>query len=367
MIVSFLGAYDPAYPRNAILRRGLELNGASVQECRLPPSIKFWMRYPLAILRYSRRIAGSDVIFVPEFRQKDVPLGRLFGLLFHKRLVFDPLAARYETKIIDWRRRKPSTVRAWWNFRIDLASFGLSGLILADTKAHKDYFCRTYGVAEDKVAIVPVGYDDLLFKPEASPSPKAKDAPFEVLFFGSFLPLHGAESIIEAAAMLSKKDPTIHFRFIGSGQTLERVRLRADSLALRNAEFTGWLRYADLPTRIAAADVCLGIFGTTEKARRVVPHKVFQALGMKKPVITARTPAAEEFFHHKKDIYFCDPPYPKNLAAAILSLKADARLRRGLAEHGWRLVRDRYSPRPLGRLLLDILESRAERKPRGHK
>lgn len=365
MIISFLGAYDPAYPRNVILRRGLELNGAEVRECRLPPSIKFWMRYPLAIVRFSRRIATSDVILVPEFRQKDVPLGRLFALLFAKRLVFDPLAARYETKIIDWRRRKPGTIRAWWNFRIDLMSFRMSDLVLADTQAHKDYYCRVYGLSEDKVAVVPVGYDDLLFKPEEPPFPKPKDSPFEVLFFGSFLPLHGAESIVEAAGIIGKKDPSVRFRFIGSGQTLERVKLWADALALRNAEFTGWLRPADLPARIAAADVCLGIFGQTEKARRVVPHKVFQAMGMGKPVITARTPAAEEFFTHGKNIYYCDPPYSRSLAAAILALKADSRLRRGLAERGWRLVSEKFSPRPLGRLLLDLLESRAGRRARG--
>ena len=365
MIFSFLGAYDPAYPRNAVLRRGLELAGATVRECRLPPSIKAWMRYPLAILRYSRRIASSDVIFVPEFRQKDVPLGRLFAMLFAKRLVFDPLAARYETKVIDWRRRQPGTVRAWWNFRIDLMSFHMSDLVLADTQAHKDYFCRTYGVPEEKIVVVPVGYDDLMFRPEKSPSPKPREAPFEVLFFGSFLPLHGAESIIEAAALLSKKDPSVHFRFIGSGQTLERVRLRADSLALPNVEFKGWLRYADLPAQIVAADVCLGIFGATEKARRVVPHKVFQAMGMRKAVITGRTPAAEAFFHHNKDIYFCDPPYPKSLVSAILALKADARLRRSLAEKGYHLVKERYSPQALGRILLDLVEKNRVRRARG--
>ena len=364
MIFCFLGAYDPAYPRNAVLRRGLELAGATVKECRLPASIKAWMRYPLAILRYSRRIASCDVIFIPEFRQKDVPLGRLFALLFAKRLVFDPLAARYETKIIDWRRRKPGSVRAWWNFRIDLWAFRLSDLILADTQAHKEYFCRAYGLAEDKVAVVPVGYDDRVFRPEEAPSLRTKDSPFEVLFFGSFLPLHGAESIIEAAAILSKKDPSIRFRFVGSGQTLERVRLRADSLALKNVEFTGWLRYADLPARIAAADICLGIFGPTEKARRVVPHKVFQALGMKKPVITGRMPAAEEFFHHRKDIYFCDPPYPRSLVSAILALKADGRLRHSLAANGWRLVSEDYSPQALGRRLLLLLDAGRGRRTR---
>lgn len=361
MVFSFLGAYDPAYPRNAILRFGLERNGAQIRECRLPKSLKFWMRYPVGLSRYSRTIRRSDVIFVPEFCHKDVPLGTILSSFSAKPIVFDPLAGRYETKVIDWKRRKPGTVRAWWNGTIDRISFGLSDLILADTEAHKQYYCRTYGLPGDKVAVIPVGYDDRLFRPGLGASARGAGKPaaeFTVLFFGSFLPLHGAESIIEAAAMLARKAPSVKFRFIGSGQTLDRVRIRADCLALQNVAFDGWLKMDELPALIAAADVCLGIFGETEKARRVVPHKVFQSMGMGKPVITARTPAAEEFFHHRKDIFFCDPPYAKSLAAAILALKADASLRRGIAEKGQELVSKKYSPLPLGKMLLDVMAER---------
>ncbi|MCJ7612526.1 MAG: hypothetical protein MUP19_09710 [Candidatus Aminicenantes bacterium] len=77
---------------------------------------------------------------------------------------------------------------------------------------------------------------------------------------------------------------------------------------------------------------------------------------MKKPVITARTEAVQEFFRHGKNIYLCDAPYPANLAAAILALKKDVRLRRGLAEQGYRLVSKEYSPRALGLKLLRILD-----------
>jgi glycosyltransferase involved in cell wall biosynthesis len=362
MNVCFLGAYDPAYPRNAVLRRGLELAGAEVRECRLPPSIKFWMRYPLAVARFTRAAWKSDLILVPEFCQKDVPLARFFALLFAKRVVFDPVAARYETKIIDWRRRKPGSFAAKWNFFIDRWAFRLSYLVLADTQAHKDYYCRAYGLSESKVAVLPIGYDDRLFQPVAPP--KKKGAPFTVLFFGSFLPLHGAENIVGAAALIGRKDPAVRFKFVGSGQTLEPVRVRADCLGLQNVEFEGWLRPGELPLRIAEADICLGLFGTTEKAGRVVPHKVFQSMGMKKPVITARTAAVEEFFEHGRDIYFCDAPYAEKLAAAILALKKNVRLSRDLAEQGYRLVSKEYSPLALGRKLLGILDPDREGKAR---
>jgi glycosyltransferase involved in cell wall biosynthesis len=353
----FLGAYDPAYPRNAVLRYGLEQAGARVRECRLPSSAKFWLRYPIGLARFGPVVPRSDVVFVPEFCHKDVPLARLLAGLFARRLVFDPLAGRYETKIIDWRRRQPGSLRAWWNLTIDRLSFGLSPLILADTQAHKGYYVGAYGLSPDRIAVLPVGYDDRVFKPASRLAP-ARSREFNVLFFGSFLPLHGAESIVEAAAIVLKKDPSVRFSLVGSGQTFEAARVKADCLGLSNVRFEGWLAAAALPTSIARADVCLGIFGATEKAGRVVPHKVYQSLGMRKPVITARTPAIEEFFRHREHLLLCEPPYAQSLAAAVLTLKKNAALRRRLAENGYRLVKAKYSPRPLGERLLALVDVR---------
>lgn len=358
----FFGAYDPGYPRNAVLRRGLETLGDEVIEVRAPAHLKAWARYPLLAFLAARR-AGSGrepaVLFVPEFCQKDVPLARLLARATGRTLVFDPLASRFETKILDWRRRPPGSLRAWWNFRIDLAAFGGRGLVLADTGAHRRFYVRGFGVPARRVAVLPVGYDDVLFdpgRPEYKPRPAGPGRPFTVLFCGSFLPLHGAEAVVEAARIVAARGAEARFRFVGSGQTFAAVRDLAARYGLRNCDFAGWLPYARIPGEIAGSDVALGVFGRTGKARRVVPHKVFQALGMGKPVITARTPAAEEFFHDGADIRLCDEPYAESLAAAVLELRADAELRRRLGANGLRLARERFAAVPTARRFKEIME-----------
>jgi len=356
MRICFFGAYNPSYPRNAIIKKGLKMNGAEVSECRLDPRYKFWLRYPLLLSRWARFCRTHDFFFVPEFCQKDVPLAKFLSFLSSKKLIFDPLASRFETKISDWRRKPADSPEGWWNYEIDIWAFKLSDLILADTLAHKNYYCQKYRLSSDKVEVLPVGFDDNFFKPSFSHIDKENSDYFTVLFYGSFLPLHGVEVMIQAADIISKKDRSIRFRFMGSGQTLPKVKAEACELGLDNVLFEGWTNLSKLVQKIDSADICLGIFGKTEKAKRVIPHKVYQSMGMKKAVITTKTSAVEEFFSHRKDIFLCPEPRPELLAEAILELKGDKILREEIAERGYQHVRENFTPQAIGRRLVEIME-----------
>lgn len=356
MKLCFFGAYDPDYPRNAIIRKGLRSNGMEVSECWLAPKYKFWLRYPILFFR-SRRFHGmDDFFFVPEFCQKDVPLARILSFLATNKVIFDPLASRYETKIMDWKRNPPNSWQAWWNFKIDYWSFKLSDLVLADTRVHKEYYCQKYDLPSEKVEVLPVGFDSDLFKHNLRKASGEEKKHFIVLFFGSFLPLHGIETIVSSAKIILREDASIKFRLVGSGQTLPKAQALVSNLGLNNVRFESWVPQSVLPLNIASADICLGIFGKSEKTKRVVPHKIFQAMAMKKPVITLRTPAVEELFSHRKHIFFCPSPNPSNLARAILELKKDSFLREEIGERGYRLVSQKFSQKAIGRMLIDILE-----------
>jgi glycosyltransferase involved in cell wall biosynthesis len=50
-----------------------------------------------------------------------------------------------------------------------------------------------------------------------------------------------------------------------------------------------WVDGADLPSLVAGHDVCLGIFGTTAKARNVIPTKVFQGAAAGCAIVTSDT------------------------------------------------------------------------------
>jgi glycosyltransferase involved in cell wall biosynthesis len=364
MDICFFGGYDETYPRNAVLGSGLKANGVSVSRCRVNPGGRFWVRYPLLTSRWISLAKGDgpppSFLFVPEFCQKDVPLARILALVSSRRLIFDPLASRFETKILDWRRNPEGSLAAWWNKVIDLWALKLSDLVLADTQAHKDYYCRQFGLDGRKIEVVPVGFDDHIFRKSLIQTRSASgtgNRPFTALFFGSFLPLHGADVIVRAAQRVWPEDKEVRFLFVGKGQTFPLVRRLAADLGLENVFFENWVGQTFLADKIAAeADVCLGIFGRTEKAGRVVPHKIFQSMALRKPVVTSRTPAVQEFFSHRKNIFLCERADPKSLARAILELKNEVSLREDIAEKGCRLAWEKFSPRALGGALKDMLE-----------
>ena len=346
----FFGAYDPAYPRNLIIRKGWKKLGFSVSECRVGMKRKVHTRYPLLLLRYLGGARGGDLLFVPDFRHKDVPLAWLVARCSGKKVVFDPLVSRYETKVLDRGDAGEGSPQAWHNRNLDRMSFGLSDLILADTAAHADYYNASYGVARNRIGVVPVGFDEDTFH---HAPPRAEDGTLRVLFYGSFLPLHGVDTIVGAAALLSEEP--VRFRIVGEGQTHDAMRGLAERRRLGNVEFLPSVRYEDLPRLISEADVVLGIFGTTAKASMVVPNKVYQSLASGRPVVTAGTPALGEFFSEGEHLLTVPRGDHRALADTLRLLASDRELRLRLSETGGAYVRSKFNSTMIAGRLLEVI------------
>ena len=94
----------------------------------------------------------------------------------------------------------------------------------------------------------------------------------------------------------------------------------ARELHLRNVTFLPFVPLPQLPSLIHSADLCLGIFGTSEKARRVIPHKVLDAIACGVPVITADTPAIRERFANNPLVHLVPAGNAQELARRILNV-----------------------------------------------
>lgn len=366
--VAYFGTYDPDYPRSAVVIAGLRELGVMVHELRapLPPLTAVEMTTSRGAARLVAALAAAHVALFAKLRGRVpvdalivgypghfvVPLGRAVAALLHARLVFDPLVSLADTFAGDrglvaeggWKAR---AVRA-----VDRAAFALPDLVLADTRAHAAYFQSAFRVPDRRLAVVPVGALPA-FSADGSARCLQPGEPLRVFQYGKWSPLHGAETVVEAACLL-RHEP---FRFVlaGEGQLSARLRGLIASRQLANVEWLGSLAPASLRAQTLAADVCLGVFGRSEKAARVVPNKVYDALSCGRPVITADTPGAREFLTDRADAVLVPTAHAESLAEALRDL-LDVRERTRLGAGALALYRESLTPRAVAGTLLAALE-----------
>ena len=339
----WFGFYDLSFPRTRFLIDGLRKRGVVVDACRVDP--KRSRRKFSEILRLSRplRSVSYDAVIVGYPGANAVWLAKL---LFRAPVVFDAGFSVYQSEVEDRKTCRPRSFRAVLLYLMEWLTLRMADAVVLDTKAHVDYFCRLFRMSPKKFLLLPVGADTGIFSP-ASEAQVTQDA-FTVLFYGSFIPLHGVETILDAARrLLSRAD--IRFRLVGSGQTIEAMRALAENDALTNVTFVGKLPQtsndaASVLGEIRRADVVLGIFGSGRKAQMQVPLKVFEALACGKAVVTADSPALREQLAPGEDVLAVPPADGAALADAIVRLKENDVWRTKLATHGHQTFEARFRP-----------------------
>jgi glycosyltransferase involved in cell wall biosynthesis len=276
-------------------------------------------------------------------------------------VVFDPFVSLYDTVIGDRKLLRSGGIGAGACRSLDLEACVRADRVLVDTGVMARRFAASFDLPAERLVRIFQGQDDRVFRPLDGIRPgSAAGAPIEVLYAGTYVPLHGVDTILEAAARLRGR--AVRFTLVGDGQEGERMRTRAGRLALDNVRFvTEWQPAHALAERMHRADVCLGIFGAGEKAASVIPLKAVAALAVGRALITRSSEAARELLRHGENAWLVPPRDPEALASAIVALESRER-RESIGRAGRRLFLDRLSPRALGRelktLLTDLVEDR---------
>jgi glycosyltransferase involved in cell wall biosynthesis len=294
------GTYDSSrHPRIGVILEGLRAHGDTVVEANFPLGLttaervrmleRPWQAYRLAVRLLSRwiqMIAATvrarqggpiDAVIVGYMGHFDVLLARL---LFPRTTVAVDLlifaADTAEDRGVSARMRL-KTLRL-----LDAAACRSADIVLVDTEEHAR---RVPQADARKVEVVPVGASEHWFSAVAADRLDA-DGPLRVVFFGLFTPLQGAPVVGEAIAMLAD-DQDIAFTMIGTGQDYRLARILAAPSG--RVTWIDWVDPDELPSVVSAHDVCLGVFGTSAKAQRVIPNKVYQGAAAGCAIVTSDT------------------------------------------------------------------------------
>jgi glycosyltransferase involved in cell wall biosynthesis len=353
------GQYEPEYNRNLVIFEGLRaLPGVRLE------TFPYTSRRQVDKARLRALCEQADWIFLPSFTHADVPFLR--GIT-RKPIAFDPLVSRYLTKVFDYKtvwRYSPRALKNYWK---DARAFRNCDLIFADTEAHKQYFVRTFGVAPERIEVLPVGVDVSNFYPvERLPEERLPEDgsvhPFVAGFYGNFIPLQGVMRLLEAARLLRERGD-IRFELIGDGFEFEEARKKVAAWGLgETVHLAGRAPYGELNARINRFDVAMGIFGDTPKADLVVPNKVFHYAACARPIITKDTPAIREVFSEREALLV--PADPARMAGAILWAKAHREEAEAMGKRACAVVQGQYSEAQIAQVLVGALRRHAPFQPK---
>jgi glycosyltransferase involved in cell wall biosynthesis len=279
----------------------------------------------------------------------DLPVARRIAR--GRPVVFNPLVSLSETLVEDRERFARGSPTASVLRHVDRIALRRADLVVADTEQNARHLAELGEIPRERVAVCFVGAEERLFRPGWQPRED-----FHALFVGKLIPLHGLETILEAARLT----PEIPFRVVGSGQLGALLATRP-----ANVEWVDWIEYERLPEEIQSAGCALGVFGTSAKASRVIPNKAFQALACGTPLVTSDTPAARELLRDGESALLVPPGDAPALATAVRRLASDPELARGVAAGGLAAYREQASEEVLGLRWRALLEAEIARAGAG--
>lgn len=200
-------------------------------------------------------------------------------------IIADAFISIYDTVVFDRslinENGLPARILKW----IEKRAYAYTDKLVVDTPQNARFFCKLFGLTEEKVVVIPLSTNEIDFK-YTPYSPKSSYS--QVLFVGTLVPLHGIQTILDAIRLVSKRSD-IHFKLVGNGQDAHIIEAWLKTYSLPIVWEKEWLPSNRIAEEIGLADICLGVFGLGNKTQRVCPFKIYAYASMGKAIITGET------------------------------------------------------------------------------
>jgi glycosyltransferase involved in cell wall biosynthesis len=337
-----LSYYSPRYVRTETLIQALQnIKGLELHQAR-NSSKGFWRYFETIWKLIGIRLFHNPQYYILGFRGYEIFWVVRF-LTLGKHLIYDHMMSPYDSLVNEKMKMRGKSLLGRAVYFYERSVLLASNLVLTDTKIHRQYFHELFNIPRKKITAIPVGADEDVFRLDVSTEQAADSGFLEVLYYGSFLPLHGMDIILRAASLL--RDKPVHFTLIGGNRLdLSEFHNMVKQLELNNVTHIIWVEYDELPHYIARADLGLGgPFGDTGQAGRVITGKTFQFLAMAKLVIVGLYNGDDDGLEDKINCLQVPRGDEKALANAITwALEHHKRLEQ-IGQSGYELYRSRYS------------------------
>jgi hypothetical protein len=292
--VVYFAVRDLEYPRNERLRAYLENElSAQVDVVRSVVSGGRIHRYTKQLQLVFGQRKDYDVVVLSEFSLSFFPFSWLLAKRSGAFHIVDFFVGLHETEVGDDKSTDGRSFRARLLAWVDRMAIRSADGCFTDTEARARRFSKLDN-GRTSFASLPVGAPTWALDAELSGTRGGRpDRPVHILYYGSYLALHGLSSFVASLSGLGDLDFSL--LMIGTGP--ERGPIEG---LVRNSPFSHRVEFLDfaepevLVTHITNADVLIGVFGESDKAAEVIANKVWQGLYLGKIVVTRASVALDE-------------------------------------------------------------------------
>ena len=193
------------------------------------------------------------------------------------------------------------------------------------------------GVPKEKMSIIMNGTDLAVYKPlpknDALIKAYGLDGKFVVSYIGTVGMACGLEVVLDTAEKIH--DERIAFVIVGDGAHRVTIEEEAKKRGLKNVVFTGRQPKTSMPDWIASSDASLVHLKASGLFKTVMPSKIFESAGCKRPIIMGVDGYAKKLVMDAEAGLDMKPESAESLLECVQKLVADEALCTQLGENAY--------------------------------
>ena len=229
--------------------------------------------------------------------------------------------------------------------------------IITLTNAFKHHIIG-YGYPANKIKTITNGIDFQRIQiVELEPMIFNKNNRFILSYIGTFGLAHKLEIVLETAILLGEHED-IHFLLIGDGADRAHLEAIISEYSIKNVTLLPLQPKKSIPYYLNLSDAGLIMLKNNSLFKTVIPSKMFEYMGFRKPIIISIPEGEATAIVEKYDCGIkVNPENPQELMNAILRLYKDKKARMEYGNQGYQTVSEYYNRDTLAGIMLDEIIS----------
>jgi glycosyltransferase involved in cell wall biosynthesis len=261
----------------------------------------------------------------------------------------------------NWKDKLLSIIQPIWRWRrFEKRTLKHVDKIITVVEEAKEHYIKDCDISAEKITVVMNTEDIKKFselKLDHKLISKYKNN-FIISYIGGFGPHRGIDTIIRAMPKILQEISNAKLLLVGGKSSKkfdDEISKLIKELDIKDSiVFTGWVDFKTVPSYIALSDVCLVPHHASGHTNTTIPHKLFQYMAMKKPVVVTDCKPLKRIVEESNSGIVIPSGSHHELAKAIIKLYKNKHYAKELGENGRKTVEEKYNWQSDAKKLIEL-------------